>query len=70
MNFSGDKSRLLGVTKEFKQQWEQAKHNWRDVKSAEFEQRYVEELLANVNRTILVVERLDELLKKVQKDCE
>ncbi len=70
MNFSGDKSRLLGATKEFKLQWERTKEGWHDVKSAEFEQRYVEELIANVNRTILIVERLDELLKKVQKDCE
>ncbi len=70
MNFSGDKSRLLGVTKEFQLQWEQAKHSWHDTKSAEFEKRFVEELIANVNRTILVIERLDELLKKVPKDCE
>jgi hypothetical protein len=70
MNFSGDKSRLLGVTKEFKLQWERTKDMWRDTKSAEFEHRYVGELIAHVNRTILVVERLDELLKKMQHDCE
>jgi hypothetical protein len=70
MNFSGNKSRLIGVTKELVLQWEQTKNYWHDAKSAEFEQRYIEELTVGVDRTVMVIEKLDELLKKVKKDCE
>jgi hypothetical protein len=70
MNFGGDKSRLLGITKELNLQWEQTKNSWRDAKSAEFEHRYLEELVAGVNRTVMVIEKLDELLKKMKADCE
>jgi hypothetical protein len=70
MNFSGDKSRLLGVTKELGLQWELTKNSWRDAKSAEFEHRYIDELVAGVSRTVLVIEKLDELLKKMKADCE
>jgi hypothetical protein len=70
MNFSGNKSRLVGVTKELALQWEQTKNYWHDTKSAEFEHRYMEELIVGVDRTVMVIEKLDELLKKVKKDCE
>jgi hypothetical protein len=70
MNFSGNKSRLVGITKELALQWEQTKNYWHDAKSAEFEHRYLEELRVGVDRTVLVLEKLDELLKKVKKDCE
>jgi hypothetical protein len=70
MNFGGDKSRLLGITRELGLQWEQTKNSWHDAKSAEFEHRYIEELQAGVNRTVMVIEKLDELLKKMKADCE
>ena len=70
MNFSGNKSRLVGVTKELLLQWELTKNYWHDAKSAEFEHRYIEELIVGVDRTVTVIEKLDELLKKVKQDCE
>ena len=70
MNLSGSKSRLVGVTKELALQWEQTKHYWRDAKSQEFERRYIQELLITTDKTVAVIEKLDELLKKVHNDCE
>ncbi|HEY4414731.1 MAG TPA: hypothetical protein VGO57_03480 [Verrucomicrobiae bacterium] len=70
MNFGGDKSRLLGVTKELGQQWERARNYWQDAKGAEFEHRYLDELNVSVNRALVVIEKLDELLKKMKEECE
>ena len=70
MNLGGSKGRLSSVTKELLLQWEQTKNHWRDARSREFEQRYLQELFISVDKTVTVIEKLDELLKKVRSDCE
>jgi hypothetical protein len=70
MSASGSKSRLLGASKELALKWEGTKNYWRDEKSAEFERKYLQELFAAVNRAVAVMEKLDELLRKVRSDCE
>lgn len=70
MNLSGNKSRLAALTKELALQWEQTKNYWRDSKGAEFEHKYIEELLVRVEKAGIVIDKLDELLRKVTKDCE
>ena len=70
MNLSGSKSRLIAITKELSNRWEDTKNHWRDAKSQEFEQRYMAELFAHVDKTVTVMEKLDELLNKVRHDCE
>jgi hypothetical protein len=70
MNLTGNKGRLAGLTREINLRWEETKNYWRDAKSDEFERKYMVELGASVNRTLLIVEKLDELLKKVRSDCE
>jgi hypothetical protein len=70
MNLSGNKSRLVGLTRDLTNRWSETKHHWRDAKSEEFERRYLAELSASVGRTVLIVEKLDELLKKVRSECE
>lgn len=70
MNLSGNKNRLTALTKELSKRWEDTKNHWRDAKSQEFEQRYMTELFANVDATVTVIEKLNEVLTKVRKDCE
>jgi hypothetical protein len=70
MNLNADKSRLSGITRDISIQWEQTKAYWRDQRSAEFEKKYMEELFHYTNKTVLVIEKLDELFKKVRSDCE
>lgn len=70
MNPSGIKSRIMSLTKGLATRWDETKNYWKDAKSREFEQRYMTELFANVDRTVTVLEKLDELLAKVRKDCE
>ena len=70
MNPSGIKTRLTSLTKGLATRWDETKNYWKDAKSQEFEQRYMTELFANVDKTVTVLEKLDELLAKVRKDCE
>jgi hypothetical protein len=70
VSLAGSKSRLATVTKELYLQWNETKNYWRDEKSVEFERRYLEELFIGIDRTVTVIEKLDELLKKVRSDCE
>lgn len=70
MSMSGNKGRLVGLTRDISLQWAETKNFWRDAKSAEFEHRFMAELSANVNRAVMILDQLDELLKKVRSDCE
>ena len=70
MNLSGNKGRLTGLTREISLKWSDTKNHWRDVKSQEFESRHMVVLVTNVVRAILIIDKLDALLKKVRSDCE
>jgi hypothetical protein len=68
MNSSG--TRLNGLTRELWGQWQQTKEFWKDSKSSEFEHKYLEDLVANVDKTVMVIEQLDKLINKIKRDCE
>ena len=70
MNLSGSRSRLGALSKELSLRWLETKYHWRDTKAQEFEHRFMDDLLARVEKTITVVEKLDQLLSKVRDDCE
>ena len=70
MSVSGQRTRLMGITKELALRWEETKTHWRDAKSEEFERRYLQELVARMDKTVAVMSKLDELLNKVRNDCE
>jgi hypothetical protein len=70
MSLTGNKGRLIGLTRDLTLQWSETKNYWRDAKSEEFERRFLSELSAHVNRAALVMEQMEELLKKVRSDCE
>jgi hypothetical protein len=70
MNLSGNKGRLMGLTREISMKWTDTKNHWQDTKSREFESRHMVELMANVDRAIIIMDKLDILLRKVRSDCE
>ena len=70
MNLSGNKSRLMGATQELLLRWTETRNYWRDAKSQEFDQKYMQELRARVDKAVTIIEKLDEVLKKVRSDCE
>ena len=70
MNLAGSKSRLVGSARELSMKWAETKNYWRDQKCQEFEHRYMEDLFIRVDKTVAIIEKLDEILKKVRSDCE
>lgn len=70
MNLSGNKGRLVGLTRDILLRWNETKNHWRDARADEFDRRFMRELDASVNRTVLILDKLEELLKKVRSDCE
>jgi hypothetical protein len=70
MSAVGSKGRLAGASKQLALKWQETKNYWRDEKSAEFERKYLQELFVGMDKAISVIEKLDELLKKVRSDCE
>ena len=70
MNLSGGKSRLAASARELSQKWTETKTYWRDEKSREFEHHYLEDLFIRVDKTVAIIEKLDEILQKVRSDCE
>lgn len=70
MSLNGCKSRLTSVTRDLSLKWDDTKNFWRDGKAEEFERRFMRELFAEVNQSLLAIEKLDELLRKVRSNCE
>ncbi|HMP82128.1 MAG TPA: hypothetical protein PKA41_05400 [Verrucomicrobiota bacterium] len=63
-------NRLMGLTKELREDWEQTKQYWNDARSREFEKRFLEELFAGVNQSIASIDALERILDKLRADCE
>ncbi len=70
MSVSANGKRLSMLTLQLSTQWDQTKEYWKDARSQEFEQKYLEELRAGVDRAVTVIEQLDKLVMKVKRDCE
>ena len=63
-------SKLVAITRQLSVQWQQTKDYWKDAKSQEFEHKYIEELLAGVDKAVTVIEQLDKLETKIRNECE
>ena len=70
MSMSASKSRLVSLTKDLSIKWEETKVYWRDAKAQEFENKYLEELFAGMDKTVTIIDKLDEVLKRLKHDCE
>jgi hypothetical protein len=70
MSLTGNKSRMQGLTKEILLRWADTKNHWRDARSAEFERRFMQELSPRVNQAAVGIEKLEELFKRIRKECE
>ena len=70
MSTGTSKGRLTSAAKQLALQWQETTNYWRDEKSAEFERKYLQELFIGVDKAVAVMDKLDELLKKVRSDCE
>lgn len=70
MNIAANGKVLIAGTKALLVQWRETKESWRDEKSREFEEKYLGDLLASVERSAPVFEDLDKLITKARNECE
>ena len=70
MNITTNGQTLAAANKELARQWNETKLSWSDPKSAYFETKYMQELIASVERALPVFEELQKLLNRVRTDCE
>ena len=70
MNLRANATRLTMVTRELSNHWQETKMHWRDSKALEFEKRFMDELMATVERTTTIIEQLDKVVSKIRSDCE
>ena len=70
MSLRANGNQLATLTKELQLKWNDTLAYWKDAKSAEFQRQYLDELQANVDTTVAVIEQLDKLITKIRNDCE
>jgi len=70
MNTRASAANLVQAMKELSIEWDHARAHWRDVKSHEFEETYLEDLPNQVTKALSVMEEIDALLSKIRSDCE
>jgi hypothetical protein len=70
MSLLANKSRLESLTKDLAASWAETRDSWRDAKSQEFAQRFMDELFSSVTRTATCIADLDKIINKVRHDCE
>ena len=70
MSARASAANLAQAMKDLSREWEETGAFWRDVKSLEFERKYIEDIPDHVARAMGVMQEIDALLKKVRSDCE
>ena len=69
MSASGVENNLVQAVKDLSLEWQQTRTCWRDIKSQEFEKKYLENLSHHVARARVVIAEINVLLRKVRTDC-
>lgn len=70
MNIGTDGRVISTATKELSLKWQQTRDSWRDAKSQEFEQKYMNELIGSVDRAVAVLDQLDKVVARIRSECE
>lgn len=63
-------SNLANAVRDLSVAWQQTKTYWRDTKSKEFEENYLEQLPNHVSQAKTAMEEIDAFLRRVKNDCE
>jgi hypothetical protein len=70
MSIRVSSTNLGQAIKDLQIEWQRTKEVWRDVKSLEFDRRYLEDLPMMVSQAHPLMEEIDALIRKVRQDCE
>ena len=70
MSLSANSKVLATSTTKLLRQWNATGQHWDDAKSSEFEQKYLVELQASVDRAGPVLDDIERVLRRVRDECE
>ena len=70
MSLNAKRTRLAAITKALAVDWGQTKETWKDAKSRQFEEKYLQELFTSADSAMAVIDQLDKVLTKIKSDCE
>ena len=70
MSLPNSRGRLVGISRELLQKWQETQEIWNDRKCLEFDRDYMQPLFDAVDNASSGIEDLDKVLKKLRHDCE
>ena len=62
--------RLAALTKDIRLKWQDTRESWTDTRCREFDAKYMQDLLAQSDRTLEVIAQLQKVIANIRKDCE
>jgi hypothetical protein len=63
-------ARIVGLTRELLNKWNQSKDSWRDAKALEFEKKFLDELEASADHASTGIENLERIIRNIRSECE
>jgi hypothetical protein len=69
MSLSSSRNRLSASLKELMACWEQARSQWDDPMSQDFEQQYLALLEPKLRNTLTAMEKLEAVLARARHEC-
>lgn len=63
-------ARIVGLTRELMNRWNQTKESWRDSKAIEFERKFLDELESSASYASTGIENLERIIRHVRSECE
>lgn len=69
MSVEGARQRAQASLRDLKLKWEHASVTWRDATAAEFGERYVEQLEQAIRTALPAMEKMIEVLARIERDC-
>ncbi|MES1213541.1 MAG: hypothetical protein ABUL64_03060 [Singulisphaera sp.] len=70
MIFDDNKARLLHAARTLRLRWEQTQAQWNDQVTRDFERRHLEHYEPKLATAVRALERLAELLTRVEHECK
>ncbi len=70
MSIAANKARLRTITRDLAAEWRTTRGLWRDAKAQQFEREYMDELYAGVENATGVISQLDDIVRRIRRDCE
>ena len=69
MSLASSRNRLSAALKELLARWEQARAQWDDPMSQDFEQHYLALLEPKLRNTLTAMEKLEAILARARHEC-